>query len=146
MKRCCRHLELIELRRPSPPGRFSLYCLGMDLPPVSAFAHDPIRAYVEALLSKAGFAHAPAAERAETVAALTAEAQRRIGLELAHAIDPYSLREFHAMARDGAGEDEMAAFFDVRVPDAESRVRKALEAFGRECLDHADRLRDRLHL
>ena len=118
----------------------------MDLPPVSAFAHDPIRAYVEALLSKAGFAHAPAAERAETVAALTAEAQRRIGLELSHAVDPHSLREFRAMAQEGAGEDEMAAFFDVRVPDAEARVRRALDAFGRECLEHAERLRGHLHL
>jgi hypothetical protein len=118
----------------------------MDLPPVSAFAHDPIRAYVEALLSKAGFAHAPDPARAETVAALTAEAQRRVGLELAHAIDPHSLREFRAMAQDGAGEDEMAAFFDIRVPDAEVRVRKALDAFGRECLEHAERLRADLHL
>lgn len=118
----------------------------MDIPSVSAFAHDPIRAYVEALLAKAGFAHAPHAERAETVAALTAEAQRRIGLELSNAIDPHSLREFRKMADDGAGEDEMAAFFDVRVPDAEARVRKALDAFGRECLEHADRLRGELHL
>ena len=118
----------------------------MDLPPVSAFAHDPIRAYVEALLSKAGFAHAPDEERAMTVAALTAEAQRRVGLELAHAIDPHSLREFRKMADDGAGEEEMAAFFDVRVPDAEARVRAALDAFGRECLDRAARLRGELHL
>ncbi|MEK7546534.1 MAG: hypothetical protein AAB554_05735 [Patescibacteria group bacterium] len=118
----------------------------MDLPPVSAFAHDPIRAYVEALLSKAGFAHAPAEERAETVAALTAEAQRRIGLELSNAIDRHSLGEFRSMASDGAGEDEMAAFFDVRVPDAEARVRQALDAFGRECLEHAARLRGELHL
>ena len=118
----------------------------MDLPPVSAFAHDPIRAYVEALLAKAGFAYVPSEERAETVAALTAEAQRRVGLELAHAIDAHSLREFRKMAEDGAGEDEMAAFFDVRVPDAEARVRRALDAFGQECLDHAERLRGDLHL
>lgn len=117
-----------------------------DLPGVSAFAHDPVRAYVEALLSKAGFAHAPEAERAETVAALTAEAQRRIGLELTEAIDPYSLKEFRAMAEVGAGEDELAAFFDVRVPDAEARVRRALDSFGRECLEHAARLRGQLHL
>jgi hypothetical protein len=117
-----------------------------ELPPVSAFAHDPVRAYVEALLTKAGFGHAPEEERAETVAALTAEAQRRVGLELAHAIDPHSLAEFRKMAEDGGGEDELAAFFDVRVPDVEARVRRALDAFGRECLEQADRLRGELHL
>lgn len=118
----------------------------MDLPSVSSFAHDPVRAYVDALLSKAGFAHAPMAERAETVAALTAEAQRRVGLELMQAIDPHSLEEFRRLAAEGAHEDELAAFFDVRVPDAEVRVRQALEAFGHECLDHASRLRAELHL
>lgn len=118
----------------------------MDLPSVSVFAHDPIRGYVEALLAKAGFAHAPAIERVETVAALTAEAQRRVGLELMHAIDPHSLQTFRTMAADGASEEELAAFFDVRVPDAEQRVRSALEAFGKECLDRALRLRDELHL
>lgn len=118
----------------------------MDLPPVSVFSHDPVRAYVEALLAKAGFAHAPHDERAEAVAGLVAEAQRRIGFELMHAVDPHSLEAFRALARDGASEDELAAFFDVRVPDAEARVRQALEAFGRECLEHAGRLRGRLHL
>jgi len=117
-----------------------------DLPPISAFAHDPIRAYVEALLFKAGFGHAPEEERATAVAALTAEAQRRVGLELTRAIDPHSLEQFRAMAKEGAGEDEMAAFFDVRVPDAEARVRAALDAFGKECLDLSGRLRDELHL
>jgi len=117
-----------------------------DLPPVSTLAHDPIRTYVEALLAKAGFAHVPTAERAETVASLTAEAQRRVGLELMHAIDPVSLEQFRKMAATGAGEDELAAFFDVRVPDAEARVRTALEAFGHECLERARLLRDEHHL
>ncbi len=118
----------------------------MDLPLVSVFAHDPIRAYVEALLAKAGFAHAPEEERAETVDALTVEAQRRVGFELMHAIDPHSLRAFRALAEEGASEDELIAFFDVRVPDAEARVRSALDRFGRECLDRAELLRDELHL
>ena len=117
-----------------------------ELPRVSAFAHDPVRAYVEALLAKAGFAHAPADERAEAVATLVAEAQRRIGFELTHVIDPRSLQEFRELASGGAGEDELAAFFDVRVPDAEMRVRRALEAFGRECLDRVAHLRHDLSL
>lgn len=116
------------------------------LPPISTLSHDPVRSYVEALLARAGFAHAPAAERAETVEALTAEAQRRVGLELMQAIDPHSLQAFRQLAAEDATEDELAAFFDVRVPDAETRVRKALDAFGRECLDRALRLRDELHL
>ncbi len=118
----------------------------MDLPLVSVCAHDPIRAYVEALIAKAGFAHAPEEERAETVAALTAEAQRRVGFELMHAIDPLSLETFRTLAAEGASEDELTAFFDIRVPDAEERVRTALERFGGECLDRAARLRDELHL
>ncbi len=113
---------------------------------VSVFAHDPVRAYVEALVAKAGFAHAPEEERSEAVAALTAEAQRRIGFELMHAVDPHSLETFREMAEDGANEDELIAFFDVRVPDARSRVTDALERFGRECLERASRLRDELHL
>lgn len=117
-----------------------------ELPSPSAFAHDPVRAYVEALLVRAGFAHLPDDERVEAVAALTAEAQRRIGLEIAHAIDPHSLAEFRTMAEDGAGEDEMAAFFDIRVPEADARVRRALDGFGQECLEHAARLRAELHL
>lgn len=118
----------------------------MHPPLVSVFAHDPIRAYVEALIAKAGFAHAPAEERLETVAALTAEAQRRVGFELMHAIDPHSLEAFRAMAAEGATEDELIAFFDVRVPNAQERVRTALDRFGRECLERAERLRDELHL
>ena len=118
----------------------------MDAPLVSVFAHDPIRAFVEALIAKAGFAHAPEEERAETISALTAEAQRRVGFELMHAIDPHSLEAFRVMAADGASEDELAAFFDLRVPNAEARVRSALDHFGRECLDRAARLRDELHL
>ena len=117
-----------------------------DLPAISTLSHDPVRAYVEALLAKAGFAHAPEAERAETIMALTAEAQRRVGLELRHAIDPHSLETFRKMAAEEASEDELAAFFDLRVPDAEARVRRALEAFGRECLERAARLKDELHL
>lgn len=118
----------------------------MDLPLVSVFSHDPIRAYVEALLAKAGFAHAPAEERAEAVDALTIEAQRRVGFELMHAIDSHSLAAFRDMAADGATEDELTAFFDVRVPDARERVSRALEAFGKECLARAETLRAELHL
>lgn len=117
-----------------------------ELPSISSWSHDPIRAYVEALLAKAGFAHAPAAERAETVETLTAEAQRRVGLELMQAIDPHSLQAFRQLAAEDATEEELTAFFDVRVPDAEARVRRALEAFGQECLERALRLRDELHL
>lgn len=117
-----------------------------DLPPISTLSHDPVRAYVEALLAKAGFAHAPAAERLETVDTLTAEAQRRIGLELMQAIDPHSLQAFRRLAAEDATEEELAAFFDVRVPDAEARVRQALDDFGYECLDRARRLRDELHV
>lgn len=117
------------------------------MPPlVSVFAHDPIRAYVEALVARAGFAHAPEEERSEAVAALTAEAQRRVGFELMHAIDPYSLEAFRRLAQEGASEDELAAFFDIRVPDAQARVMAALDRFGHECLDRANRLRDELHL
>lgn len=117
-----------------------------ELPPISTLSHDPVRAYVEALLAKAGFAHAPAAERAATVEALTVEAQRRVGLELMRAIDPHSLQAFRQLAAENATEEELAAFFDVRVPDAEARVRAALEAFGQECLERALRLRTELHL
>ena len=117
-----------------------------ELPPIPKLAHDPVRGYVEALLAKAGFAHAPEAERAETVAALSAEAERRVGLALMRDMDAHSLEAFRRLATEEAGEDELAAFFDVRVPDAEARVRRALEAFGRECLDRAARLRDELHL
>jgi hypothetical protein len=117
-----------------------------ELPPISNLSHDPVRAYIEALLAKAGFAHAPAAERIVTVETLTAEAQRRIGLELIEAIDPHSLEAFRRLAAEDATEEELAAFFDVRVPDAEERVQKALEAFGHECLDRAVRLRQELHL
>lgn len=117
-----------------------------ELPPVSTLAHDPVRAYVEALLAKAGFAHAAAAERARAVVALTSEAQRRVGLELMHAIDEESLKQFREMAAEGANPDELAAFFDVRVPDAERRVHAALHAFGRECLDRAERIRSDLRL
>lgn len=117
-----------------------------ELPRISVFTHDPVRAYVEALLAKAGFAHVPAEERAEAVATLVAEAQRRIGFELTHVIDPRSLQEFRELAAAGASEDEMIAFFDVRVPDAEKRVRQALDAFGRECLERIAHLRRELHL
>ncbi len=135
-----------DLARNSCASAFLLSCDGMDLPSVSVFAHDPIRAFVEALLAKAGFAHAPEEERAETVSALTAEAQRRVGFELMQAIDPHSLQAFRDMAEAGASEDELIAFFDVRVSGAEERVRAALERFGQECLDRAERLRHERHL
>ncbi len=117
-----------------------------SLPPIPTLAHDPVRAYVEALLARAGFAHAPELERAEAVTTLTAEAERRVGLELAGALDPHSLRAFRQLAADEASEEELAAFFDVRLPDAETRVRTALDAFGRECLERAVALRAELGL
>ncbi len=117
-----------------------------ELPFISKLAHDPVRAYVETLLAKAGFAHAGGVERAEAVETLTAEAERRIGLELMQAVDPHSLQAFRQLAAEDATEEELAAFFDVRVPDAEARVRQALEAFGRECLERATALRAELHL
>lgn len=94
---------------------------------------DPVRAFVESTLDEAGFAHLPEAERAGTVAALIVEARRRIGLELVKAMDPHSLEAFKELERRGADSDEVAAFLDVRVPDAEGVVRSALSDFGEEC-------------
>lgn len=98
---------------------------------------DPVRAFVETLLDEAGFATLSAAERADAVAALTAEAERRVGLALHRAVDGETLKGFESLADRRATEEEVAAFFDLRVPQAESIVRTALSAFGTECLETA---------
>lgn len=104
-------------------------------------SHEPVRAFVEALLDRGGFASVPAADRAEAVTALAAEAGRRVGLALWKKLDPDSVAYFRTLVRRGAQEDELAAFFDVRVPDAESVMHAALHAFGKECLESARGLR-----
>ena len=101
---------------------------------------DPVRAFVETILAEAGTAGMAPELKAEAVAALTIEAQKRIGLELAGAIDPDSLSQFQAVSGE-ATDEELTAFFALRVPDFESRVRKALADFGAECLASSERLR-----
>lgn len=112
----------------------------MDLAGRTAFHHDPIRAFVEATLMKAGFALLPPEERADVAAALAVEAQRRVGLELLRHLDPHSIKAFQALRRRGATEAEVRAFLDVRVPDAEDKTRAVLVAFGEECVEAAHRL------
>lgn len=109
----------------------------MSLEPKTHPYVDPVRAYVEALLSHAGFDGLAPEARAEATAALMAEAQRRVGLELLTALDAKSLEYFQSLVDRGAAEDELTAFFDVRAPDAAERVRTALAAFGEECLKEA---------
>lgn len=87
---------------------------------------SPVRACVERALAIAGFAHLPFADRADATAALTAEAYGRIGLALTAVLDEHSLAAFRRLADSGASDDEVAAFFRVRVPDLEERVRKTL--------------------
>ena len=106
----------------------------MSLEPKTHPYIDPVRAYVESVLSHAGFDGLAPEARAEAAAALMVEAQRRVGLELLKTLDGKSLAYFQSLVDRGATDDEMTAFFDVRVPDAERRVKEALKAFGEECL------------
>jgi hypothetical protein len=96
--------------------------------------NDGVSAFVERVMADAGLAHLPLGERAATAAALAEEAQVRVGLELLEAVDRWSLREFQALVNEGAADDEVAAFFRVRLPDADARAAQALERFRGECL------------
>lgn len=101
---------------------------------------DSARAFVETLVVRCGLADASPETRAETVAALTLEAQRRVGLELMRRLDEHSLGYFNSLIQRGVEEEELAAFFRVRVPDAEASVERALASFGEECLRSARRI------
>ena len=100
-------------------------------------AHNPYRdgvdAFVERVMLEAGLAQLPLEERAVTAAALAEEAHVRVGLELLEAVDAWSLKEFRSLVEEGAADDEIAAFFRVRVPDADDRASRALERFSLEC-------------
>ncbi len=118
-------------------------CYTVGVMPLVVNAHlyrDPARAFVETVLVEAGFSHLPPDEKAEAVAALTIEAQKRVGLDLMTALDMPSLTVFERLMESGADEAEIEAFFRVRVPDLDVRVRDALSAFGAECLESARRL------
>lgn len=101
-------------------------------------AHNPFRdgvdAFVERVMADAGLTHLPLEERAITASALAEEAHVRVGLHLLEAVDPWSLKEFRSLVQDGAADDEIAAFFRVRVPDADARAAQALEGLRNECL------------
>lgn len=95
---------------------------------------DPVRSYVETLVIRCGFADLPVEEKVELAEALLVEARKRVGMELFARLDDASLAYFDRLASDEADEDEIEAFFSVRVPDAGKRVEAALLAFGDECL------------
>ncbi len=103
---------------------------------------DPVRIFVETILAEAGYSRLAPELQAEAVAALTTEAQKRIGLDLLEAIDRVSLAQFHSLFDGGATNEELAAFFALRVPDLEARLRRSLAGFGTECLRMAKELRD----
>ena len=105
---------------------------------VSVAVHNPfaesVAAFVERIMADAGLSRLPFEDRAATAAALAEEAQARVGLELLEAVDAWSLDEFRALVREGAADDEIAAFFRVRLPDADARAARALEGLRDECL------------
>lgn len=104
------------------------------------FYHDPIRGYVESMLSEAGLHGLSIDQRAECVAALAIEAQRRVGLTLMEALDDDSKEYFKALMDRLASEEEMAAFFSVRIPDFEERIKQSLADFSDEYLKSVNKL------
>jgi hypothetical protein len=102
---------------------------------------NPVRACIERALSDAGLAHLPFADRADAAAALTAEAYHRIGLELIAHLDDLSLAEYRRLAESDASDDELAAFFRVRVPDLETHAEKALAGLESEIVRAAEEAR-----
>ena len=96
------------------------------------FYHDPVRGYVESLLTEVGLSGLSTEQRADCVTTLMIEAQRRVGLDMMKTLDDDSKEYFKdLMARD-ATEEEVAAFFNVRIPDHKKRVESSLEDFGNE--------------
>jgi hypothetical protein len=102
---------------------------------------NPVRACVERALMDAGFAHLPFADRADAAAALTAEAYQRIGLELIAHLDDLSLAEYRRLVELEVTDDELAAFFRVRVPDLEAHAQKALTGLSAEVVRAAEEAR-----
>jgi hypothetical protein len=102
---------------------------------------NPVRACVERALTDAGLSHLSFADRADAAAALTAEAYQRIGLELIAHLDDLSLAEYRRLAEVDASEDEVAAFFRVRVPDLEAHAQKALSGLATEVVRAAEEAR-----
>jgi hypothetical protein len=102
---------------------------------------NPVRACVERALADAGFAHLPFADRADAAAALTAEAYNRIGLELLAHLDDLSLAEYRRLVEVDASEDEVAAFFRIRVPNLEAHAEKALAGLSSEVVRAAEEAR-----
>ena len=103
-------------------------------------ARDPVRAFAESLVVEAGFADLEPEAKAELVTALMIEAQQRVGAELVETMDGPSLADFRQLADRDASEDEMTAFFVVRLPGFSERVQDVLNDFGAECLEAARRL------
>ncbi len=99
---------------------------------------NPLRAYVESMLVEAGFRDLSPGMRADVTASLMQEAERRVGMELMRVSDPRTIEEFAALAEGGASDAELAAFFAVRVPDLQERIKGALTSFAKECLKEAE--------
>ena len=107
--------------------------------PFSAHPYrDPVRSFVETAVVACGFSDLPALERAELAEALLVEAYKRVGMELYGLLDGSSLAAFERLMDEEADDDELEAFFSVRVPDADRRVRSVLESFQEECLRAAE--------
>lgn len=103
-----------------------------------ASTHNPFRddisSFVDRVMLEAGLSRLPLEERAGIAEALAEEAHARVGLELLEAVDQYSLKEFRELVDEGGADDEIAAFFRVRVPDAAQRAAHALAALKDECV------------
>lgn len=103
------------------------------------FYQDPLRAFVERTMARAGLLELPPDARAETATALMVEAQRRVGLEIFSCLDAGSLKRFRILFEHGATEEEISAFLSVRIPDLKERVARVLGSFGDECAASAAR-------
>lgn len=103
---------------------------------------EPMQAYVDTLMERAGFASLPADLRQEYSDKIVIEANRRVGLTLLPLLNETSLKAFQKlMASSDATPAEAMTFFEKNIPDFQSKVQLALEEFAGEFLASATNLR-----
>lgn len=105
---------------------------------------QPLSAFVDALLVKAGMITLPDDFRQQYVQRLVSQIEERIGLKALAELDEEELAEFERMMQPPKPPAEVLAFFRQHIRDFPVKMQAVLDEFSQEFLQHANSARQEL--
>lgn len=105
---------------------------------------QPLSAFVEELLVKAGMVTLPEDFRQQYILKLVSQVEERIGLKALAELDEEELAEFERMMQPPKPPAEVLAFFRLHIRDFPEKMQAVLDEFTAEFLQHATSARQAL--